>query len=96
MTIEQREAQILSLVGKLPILRRIRLALTILKGVEPNQIPIQEEQEDLHINHPDYIEEEQLAQRLMDRKASYLKGEGKNLSTQELINKIYQEISTES
>ncbi|MEZ4826751.1 MAG: hypothetical protein R3C61_10740 [Bacteroidia bacterium] len=38
MTYEQKEQQILSLIGSLPIFQRIRIALTILRGIAPEEI----------------------------------------------------------
>jgi len=40
MTVEQQEQHILSLIYKLPILQRVRLALTVLKGVSPEDIEV--------------------------------------------------------
>ncbi len=95
MTVEQREAKILDLVHKLPIHRRIRLALTILRQVEPTQIPL-DEISGHDLVSDTYKGEEELAQRIEDRRQSYLAGEGKNISRQELMAKIYAEISAES
>lgn len=38
MTVEQKEQHILTLVAGLPIFQRIRIALTILRGIEPESI----------------------------------------------------------
>lgn len=95
MTLEQREQHILTLVHKLPILRRIRLALSILRDVEPEQIPVDEiSLED--IIPPTFKGEEELAQRIIGRKQSYLEGKGKNISRQELMAKIYAGLATET
>ncbi|MDX2249224.1 MAG: hypothetical protein SF052_20720 [Bacteroidia bacterium] len=90
MNIEQQEQHILSLAYKLPILRRIRLALTILQGVEPGQIPVDVSHSEVEVN------ESELAQRILNRKQAYLDGKGKNISRQELMSKIYQELTNES
>lgn len=42
MTIEQKEQQILTLIYQLPLIRRIRLAWTIIQGVQADQIHIEE------------------------------------------------------
>ncbi|MEZ4851539.1 MAG: hypothetical protein R3B93_23595 [Bacteroidia bacterium] len=94
MTIEQQEQHILKLVYRLPILRRVRLALTILKGVEPSQIPV-DETSFAELIPPSYKGEEELAQRILERKKSYLAGKGKNISRQELMAKIYDELEKE-
>lgn len=88
MTIDQQEQHILSLVHRLPILRRIRLALTILKAVEPTQIPISEDVESVH-------DDESLANTLLQRKDMYLRGEGKTISRQELMTTIYSQLAKE-
>lgn len=95
MKMEQVEAHILSLVNQLPILRRIRLALTILKQAESSQIPIEDALVKDEISAI-YKGDEELAQRILNRKDSYLKDEGKNISLQGLMSKIYAEISSES
>ena len=95
MTIDQQEQQILTWVHRLPILRRIRLALTILKGVEPSQIPVDELSLDEFVPST-YKGEEELAQRILDRKESYLEGKGDNISRQDLMAKIYAELANES
>jgi len=91
MTIEQREAKILDLAHKLLILRRIRLALTILRQVEPTEIPLDDGIE-LDLVTDTYKGEEELAQRISSRRASYLQGEGKSISREELMAKIYSKI----
>lgn len=95
MTIEQQEQQILTWVHRLPILRRIRIALTILKGVEPSQIPVDETSLE-ELIPPTYKGEEELAQRILDRKQSYMEGKGGNISRQDLMAKIYSELAKES
>lgn len=84
MTIEQREEHILSLVHKLPILRRIQLALTILRDVEPEIIPVEEETEGG--SSENLTSTEDLAKKVLSRKKSFLKSEGTNISRQELLS----------
>lgn len=38
MTVDQKEQHILTLIAGLPIFRRIRIALTILRGIEPESL----------------------------------------------------------
>ncbi len=79
------------LVRELPLLRRIRLALAILRETEPDQIPVEEMEDDLM--PPGYQGEEALAKRILSRKESYLRGEGVNISRAELMEKIYSELN---
>jgi hypothetical protein len=92
MTSEQKEQHILQLVYGLPILRRIRLALTILQDVKPSEIPLDEPGAD-PADSPENRGEEELAEKLLSRKQSYLNGEGENLSRQELMDQIYAELA---
>lgn len=94
MTIEQREQDILSLVHQLPVLRRIRLALAILREVEPEQIPVEDIAPEALIP-PTYQGDEELAQRILSRKQSYLEGKGKHISREELMARIYTELKME-
>ena len=47
MTLKQQENQILALIGQLPLLNRVRIALLVLKGLNPDEVlgetPIAEE-----------------------------------------------------
>ena len=94
MTTDQKEQHILDLVYGLPILRRIRLALTILQDVKPSQVPVEESVAD-QVHSPENQTEAQLAETLLARKQSYLNGEGENLSRQELMAQIYAELAKE-
>lgn len=62
MTLEQ---QILALIHKLPEAERVRVALTILKGVDPSQIEVNQDKEMAHPwETPEFFEE--LNKRLDD------------------------------
>lgn len=94
MTTDQKEQHILDLVHDLPIMRRIRLALTILQDVKPSQVPVDESLAD-QVPSPENQTEAQLAETLLARKQSYMSGEGENLSRQELMDRIYVELAKE-
>lgn len=97
MTVDQQEQQILTLVHKLPILRRIRLALTILQKVEPSQIPVDTPSITTQIPKDQMrIADEELAAKLINRKQSYQEGKGENISRKDLMTRIYTELSNES
>lgn len=43
MTIEQKEQTILTLLGELPLFRRVRIAISIMKGIEPEQVLVEQQ-----------------------------------------------------
>jgi hypothetical protein len=82
MTVEQQEQQILDLIYKLPILRRIRLALTVLKGVDVEQIEISQPTERESWESPEFFEE------LDQRHEAMLNGEDSGVPAEELFQQI--------
>ncbi|MEO1449134.1 MAG: addiction module protein [Bacteroidota bacterium] len=47
MTFNQQEQHILKLLHQLPLVRRIQLAWTVLQGVQPDQIDVLEQKNDI-------------------------------------------------
>ncbi|MEZ4851954.1 MAG: hypothetical protein R3B93_25790 [Bacteroidia bacterium] len=44
MTIDQKEQAILALLAELPLFRRVRIAIQIMKGVEPEQVVVENQE----------------------------------------------------
>ena len=44
MTIDQKEQAILDLLAELPLFRRVRIAIQIMKGVEPEQVVVENQE----------------------------------------------------
>ncbi|MEO0468405.1 MAG: hypothetical protein AAF206_02200 [Bacteroidota bacterium] len=82
MTVEQQEQHILALLYKLPILRRLRLALMVLQGIEP---------ETVSLNPVDW-ETPEFFNELDRRHDDMVSGKDPGVSAEKLFNKIDTEL----
>lgn len=83
MTVEQQEKQILALIYKLPLLRRIRLALTVLQGVEPETVTLK---------NPEW-ESEDFFKELDKRYEAMVNGDDEGISPEQLFQEIEQKLT---
>lgn len=82
MTTEQKEQHILTLIAALPIFQRVRIALTILRGIEPDVLIPSHSQPSQPWETADFFEE-------LDRRyEDMISGKDKGIPAEELLAKI--------
>ena len=82
MTLEQKEQHILAMVAGLPIFQRIRIALTILRGIEPEYLNPPTSEEAREWETPEFMAE-------LDRRAEELRsGKVKGIPGDEFLKEL--------
>ena len=89
MTSKQLEDRILQQVAQLPALQRVRLALTILRGVAPDDIGPQEGEKPWNAADEDV----RLANKLLERQRRLQAKVGEEITKESLLANIWAELA---